>query len=269
MKMTSIGYAALPERHNAAQSDAPVTIDGQRGQPARILVIGDAPVEQHVLSSFMNGHGMRAVCRSALIDVRRELLRDAPNLIVLAMADDHDHSLRLLAEVKSRLDVPVVVVQGHQSEAFDHATALEMGADDCLARPFSLRELVARIRAILRRGRAGGSASPVADKAVHYRFGPWRFNRPTQRLTDPQGATVTLTKGQSALLLAFLDAPQRPLTREQLLQATRIHEDVFDRSIDVQVLRLRRKLERAADERRIIETERGVGYVFTLPVERL
>ncbi len=185
------------------------------------------------------------------------------------MAHDHDHSLRLLAEVKSRLDVPVIVVQGQPSDKFDHATALEMGADDCLAKPFSLRELVARIRAILRRGRAAGNTSAAVDKAVHYRFGRWQFNRRTQRLTDPQGATVALTKGQSGLLLAFLDAPQRPLTREQLLQATRIHEDVFDRSIDVQVLRLRRKLETKADARQIIETERGVGYVFTLPVERV
>jgi DNA-binding response OmpR family regulator len=90
-----------------------------------------------------------------------------------------------------------------------------------------------------------------------------------RRLTDPGGTTVTLTKGEYALLVAFLDAPQRPLTREHLLQATRIHEDVFDRSIDVQILRLRRKLETDPSAPRIIQTERGVGYVFTLPVEPL
>jgi two-component system, OmpR family, response regulator len=88
-------------------------------------------------------------------------------------------------------------------------------------------------------------------------------------LTDSSGAPVALTKGEYALLMAFLDAPQRPLSREQLLQATRIHEDVFDRSIDVQVLRLRRKLERDPSAPSIIRTERGIGYVFALPVELL
>jgi two-component system OmpR family response regulator len=99
-------------------------------------------------------------------------------------------------------------------------------------------------------------------------FGGWRLDRRARRLSDPQGAEVRLTKGEYALLTAFLDAPGRPLTREHLLQATRVHEDIFDRSIDVQILRLRRKLEVQPNEPNIIRTERGVGYVFTLPVER-
>ena len=90
-----------------------------------------------------------------------------------------------------------------------------------------------------------------------------------RRLTDPAGAPVALTNGEYAMLLAFLEAPQRPLSREHLLQATRVHEDVFDRSIDVQILRLRRKLERDPSAPRVIQTERGVGYVFAVPVERV
>ena len=93
--------------------------------------------------------------------------------------------------------------------------------------------------------------------------------RKTRQLSDPDGAPVALTKGEYALLLAFLDAPQRPLSREHLLQATRVHEDVFDRSIDVQILRLRRKLERDPTAPRVIQAERGVGYVFAVPVERV
>jgi DNA-binding response OmpR family regulator len=115
-----------------------------------------------------------------------------------------------------------------------------------------------------------GRTTPQRDpERGRCRFGGWQLDRRTRRLSDPDGGLVTLTKGEYALLVAFLDAPQRPLTREHLLQATRVHEDVFDRSIDVQILRLRRKLETDPTVPHIIQTERGVGYVFALPVERL
>ncbi|MBV8398648.1 MAG: winged helix-turn-helix domain-containing protein, partial [Acetobacteraceae bacterium] len=115
-----------------------------------------------------------------------------------------------------------------------------------------------------------GHATPARDaERGRYRFSGWQLDRRTRRLTDPQGVMVTLTKGEYSLLVAFLDAPQRPLSREHLLQATHVHEDVFDRSIDVQILRLRRKLERDPNAPRVIQTERGVGYVFAVPVERV
>jgi two-component system, OmpR family, response regulator len=101
--------------------------------------------------------------------------------------------------------------------------------------------------------------------AIHY---GWRLDRYARRLVDLNEAPVSLSKGEYALLLAFLEAPERPLTREHLLHATRVHEDIFDRSIDVQVLRLRRKLEIDPNAPRMIQTERGIGYVFALPVER-
>jgi DNA-binding response OmpR family regulator len=101
-----------------------------------------------------------------------------------------------------------------------------------------------------------------------YRFNGWRLERYGRGLVDPNGTAVSLTKGEHALLAAFLEAPGRPLTREHLVNATRVHEDIFDRSIDVQVLRLRRKLEIDPNAPRMIQTERGIGYVFALPVER-
>jgi DNA-binding response OmpR family regulator len=146
---------------------------------------------------------------------------------------------------------------------------LELGADDYITKPFGLRELLARIRAVLRRQELGRAASHRETDHGRFGFGGWQLDRRTRRLTDPNGAPVALTKGEYTLLTAFLDAPQRPLSREHLLQATRIHEDVFDRSIDVQILRLRRKLEADSSAPRIIRTERGVGYVFVLPVEHL
>jgi DNA-binding response OmpR family regulator len=101
-----------------------------------------------------------------------------------------------------------------------------------------------------------------------HKFGGWRLDSRSRRLIDPRERPIALSKGEYALLLAFLDAPERPLSREYLLQATRLHEDIFDRSIDVQVLRLRRKLEADPKVPRVIKTERGVGYVFAIPVEQ-
>jgi DNA-binding response OmpR family regulator len=122
---------------------------------------------------------------------------------------------------------------------------------------------------VLRRRESGRVTPERTPERRRFRFAGWRLDQHTRSLTDPSGAPVALTKGEYALLIAFLDAPQRPLTREYLLQATRMHEDVFDRSIDVQVLRLRRKLETDSSMPRFIRTERGVGYVFAVPVEKL
>ncbi len=116
-----------------------------------------------------------------------------------------------------------------------------------------------------------GAANPMRQAAYNaptrLRFGRWTLDRRTRQFATAEGARIALTKGEYALLLAFLDAPQRPLSREHLLQATHVHDDIFDRSIDVQVLRLRRKLEPDPGTPNVIRTERGVGYVFTLPVE--
>jgi two-component system, OmpR family, response regulator len=151
-------------------------------------------------------------------------------------------------------------------EEVDRVLGLELGADDYLTKPFGLRELLARVRAILRRHELKRTGSRKLQRSG-FRFGRWQLERESRRLTTQDGSLVALTKSELSLLVAFLECPQRPLTREQLLQATRVHEDIFDRSIDVQVLRLRRKLETDASSPRIIRTERGVGYVFALPVE--
>jgi len=132
-----------------------------------------------------------------------------------------------------------------------------------------LRELLARIRAVLRRREPGQAAAQRDPGKGRYRFGGWQLDRKSRRLTNSRSEVVALTKGEYALLIAFVDAPERPLSREHLLQATRVHEDVFDRSIDVQVLRLRRKLETDPNSPSIIRTERGVGYVFAAPVQSL
>jgi DNA-binding response OmpR family regulator len=191
------------------------------------------------------------------------------NLVILDLRLGSEDGLDLLREVRLSSEVPVIIITGHRRDDIDRVVGLELGADDYLTKPFNLRELLARVRAVLRRFDVG-RAAPVRDRERgRFRFSGWQLDRRTRQLVDPAGTLVALTKSEYAMLIAFLEAPQRPLSREHLLQATRTHEDIFDRSIDVQILRLRRKLEPDPSAPRMIQTERGVGYVFAAAVERL
>jgi two-component system, OmpR family, response regulator len=237
--------------------------------PGRILLVDDDPAMRQVVADYLEGHGMRVVSASRRQDVARLFASREPDLVILDLQLGQEDGLDLLRELRSSSDVPVIITTGHRRDEIDRVVGLELGADDYVTKPFGLRELLARIRAVLRRRQAGELKSQRDAERGRCRFGGWELDRRARRLMDPDGAEVALTKGEYALLIAFVDAPQRPLTREYLLQATRVHEDVFDRSIDVQVLRLRRKLEKDATAPQVIRTERGVGYVFALPVEPL
>jgi DNA-binding response OmpR family regulator len=224
---------------------------------------------RHLVTNYLEDHDIRAVSASRREEVAGMLARYQPDLVVLDLRLGQDDGLDLLREIRATSDVPVIITTGHRRDEIDRVVGLELGADDYITKPFGLRELLARIRAVLRRREAGQAAGQRDLDKGRCHFGGWQLDRRSRRLTNSGGEPVALTKGEYALLISFLDAPQRPLSREHLLQATRIHEDVFDRSIDVQVLRLRRKLEGDPSTPSIIRTERGVGYVFTLPVERL
>ena len=238
-------------------------------QPARICIVEDDPVMLRMVGDYLEQHNMRAISASGRQEMARLFALEEPDLVVLDLRLDQEDGLDLLREIRTRSDIPVIITTGDRRDEIDRVVGLELGADDYVTKPFSLRELLARIRAVLRRQEAGRATSARDAERGRYRFGGWQLDPRNRRLTDPSGTEVPLTKGEYALLTAFLDAPQRPLSREQLLQATRVHEDIFDRSIDVQILRLRRKLEADSSVPQIIRTERGVGYVFTLPVERL
>jgi two-component system, OmpR family, response regulator len=233
----------------------------------RILVVDDDPAVRHLISDYFGEHGIQTVsatCRSA---VARQLAGEDPSAIILELRLGQGNGLDLLREIRSSSDVPVIILTGGSGDEVDCVVGLELGADDFLTKPFGIRELYARYRAVLRRCENGRSVRTHDVEQGGYRFDGWRLDRRSRRLTDPQERPVALSKREYALLLAFLDAPERPLSREYLLQATRLHEDIFDRSIDVQVLRLRRKLEINPGTPRVIQTERGVGYIFALPVE--
>ena len=143
---------------------------------------------------------------------------------------------------------------------------LELGADDYVTKPFSQRELLARIKAVLRRTE-GKREARRGESVRAYKFTGWELNTGTRRLKSPGGESVDLTNSEYALLVAFLRSPQRVLTRDQLLEASRLHDDIYDRSIDVQILRLRRKIEESPNQPSLIKTERGAGYYLNSTVE--
>jgi two-component system, OmpR family, response regulator len=248
----------------------PPSGDLQQGgdRQATVLVVDDDPALQTMISDYFVDNNIRTLLASGRKEMLRQLGAHEVDVVILDLRLGLDDGLDVLRELRSSSDVPVIVITGHRRDEIDRVVGLELGADDYVTKPFNLRELLARVRAIIRRlDRTRASPSRDQERGG-YRFSGWRLTLLARKLTDPNGADITLTKGEYALLVAFLDAPQRPLSREHLLQATRVHEDVFDRSIDVQILRLRRKLEHDPSTPQIIQTERGVGYVFAQQVER-
>ena len=208
---------------------------------SHIVVAEDDMSLRQMVMHFLEDHNFRTKPASSRLS--RHLVGPPPCLIILDLRLSKDDGLDLLREIRSHSDVPVIIMTGDCSDEIDLIVGLVLGADCYIVKPFSLRELLARVRAVLRSDEiARAPRAPDPERGL-YRFGGWRLERRGRRLVDRNEVPVSLSKGEYALLLAFLEAPQRPLTREYLLQAMRIHEDVFDRSIDVQDLRLRRKLE--------------------------
>jgi DNA-binding response OmpR family regulator len=241
--------------------------DRSEGLAGQILIVDDDPATRRMVTSYLREHNLQASSVTNGRELKQHLASGEPSLIILDLRLGREDGLDILRSIRYGSDIPVIITTGHRLDEVDRVVGLELGADDYIIKPFGLRELLARVRAVLRRHEAGRVARAREPQGGGYRFGGWQLERQSRRLIGRAGRPVVLTKGEYALLVAFLEAPQRPLTREQLLQSTRVHEDIFDRSIDVQVLRLRRKLETDASEPQIIRTERGVGYVFTLPVE--
>ena len=234
-----------------------------------VLVVEDDPALQRMILNYFAENNIRTHVANNRQEMVDRLAKTEVNLVILDLRLGSEDGLDLLREIRLSSEVPVIIITGHRRDDIDRVVGLELGADDYLTKPFNLRELLARVRAILRRVDAGRTGPARDPERGRFRFSGWQLDSRIRQLIDPAGTPVALTKGEYAMLLAFLEAPQRPLSREHLLQATRVHEDVFDRSIDVQILRLRRKLERDPSAPRVIQTERGVGYIFAVPVERV
>ncbi|MGH6896205.1 MAG: response regulator [Geminicoccaceae bacterium] len=233
-----------------------------------ILAVDDDSTMRELIRDYLREQGFRVSTAADGRQMADTLAESIVDLVILDLKLAEDDGLRLVRELRTRSSVPIIVVTGHRRDEVDRIVGLELGADDYLTKPFNLRELLARVRAVLRRARVDQAAPTREAKGAKYRFADWELNLRTRRLTSPAGASVPLTKGEFSLLVAFLRSPQRVLSREQLLEASRLHgDDVYDRSVDVQILRLRRKLEADPSAPELIRTERGVGYVFAAAVQ--
>ncbi len=233
----------------------------------RILTVDDDPAVRQLVREYLTENGYAVVTADSGAEMSRALAGGDIDLVLLDVKLPDEDGFALARTLRNRSHVPIVMLTG-QGHEVDKVLGLEMGADDYLTKPFSPRELLARIRAVLRRHdlaiQAGSPKTPPREQpdARAYRFDGWELNTGTRRLTSPQSAKIELTNGEYSLLVTFLRAPRQILSRDQLLEGRRLHADIFDRSIDVQILRLRRKIEENPNEPKLIRTERGVGYYF-------
>ena len=234
---------------------------------AHVLAVDDDPSVRQMIADYLGDYEMRVTAVATGREMADVLAREAIDLLVLDLRLSGEDGLQIARQLRERSSLPIIILTARKDEA-DRVMSLELGADDYLTKPFSPRELLARIRALLRRSRMQESPSDAMTKKRLYRFAGWELNVRLRRLTSPAAQEVAISNGEFNLLVAFLSAPQRVLDREQLLDLTRVHNaDVFDRSVDVQVGRLRRKIELDADSPRLILTERGAGYRWAVAVE--
>lgn len=234
-----------------------------------VLVVEDDTGVRVMVAEYLEANGFVVVTATSSADAIRLFPLHSVDLVLLDLRLGRADGLDVLRTLRTASDVPVIIMTAHGSDEVDRVVGLELGADDYVLKPLKLRELLARIRVVLRRSLAAAADPRRGPDRSLFRFGRWTLSRRTRRLAAEDGIPIPLTKGEFGLLVALLESPRQILSREQLLQATRLHEDILDRSIDVQVLRLRRKLETDPAHPTIIRTERGAGYVFDLPVERV
>ncbi|BCQ27472.1 response regulator (plasmid) [Caballeronia sp. NK8] len=235
-----------------------------------VLIVDDDRGIRELLATYLEKNGMRVSLAANGRQMRAVLEQQgAPDLIVLDLMLPGEDGLVLCRELRAGKfrDVPVLMLTARNEEA-DRILGLEMGADDYLPKPFAVRELLARIRSVLRRTRMLPPGMEVSESAAMLGFGDWRLDTTARHLLDAEGTMVALSGAEYRLLRVFLDNAQRVLTRDQLLNLTQGRQaDAFDRSIDLLVSRLRQRLRDTAREPRYIKTLRSEGYVFSAEVK--
>jgi two-component system OmpR family response regulator len=237
------------------------------GAGARILMVDDDPGIRDVVSEFLGRHGYKVSTAGDAREMEQALERGPVDLIVLDVMLPGEDGLAICR----RLAVgsgPPVIKHSAMGEDTDRIVGLEMGADDYLPKPCNPRELLARIRAVLRRRREPRNGEEGIGAGCE--FAGWALDLVRRELRSPQGVVVNLSSGEFSLLRVFVERPQRVLTRDQLLELARGPDsDAFDRAIDVQISRLRRKLDDGGGGQDLIRTIRNEGYMFTPKVKRI
>jgi two-component system OmpR family response regulator len=236
------------------------------GSP-HILIVDDHREIRDLVSRALSKEGFR-VSTAADGKAMRKVLADAQvDLILLDLMLPGEDGLSLCRSLRADSDIPIIMLTAKGDE-IDRVIGLEMGADDYLPKPFGSRELIARIRAVLRRNRAREPAADH-DKPKRYRFEGWMFDAARRELLGENGVAVPLSTGEFDLLLALVEHPQRTLSRDQLLDLARHRAaNAFDRSMDTQISRLRKKIEHDPAHPKLIKTVWGGGYIFTPAVSR-
>jgi two-component system, OmpR family, response regulator len=288
LEAPSTSYALAAKTVDLAASVTPSQRSGVKNDRKwlHMLVLDDDTEDRRNIIEQLESLGTYAVYGQASGDIRRRLVTGDFDLVILNLSIYLHSGLSFLLDIRTYCKLPLIVTAGADVHETLRIAALESGADDCLTKPFGVHELLARIRAVLRRYERGrtvpiGTAVSVtattttvppatsARRTRRSQFGGYVVDRRLRKLTAPGGNEVSLTRNEFTLLLAFVDAPMVPLNREHLLQATRVHGDLCGRSIDVQILRLRRKLHISPRSSNLIRTVRGKGYMFAVPVDNI
>lgn len=233
--------------------------------PTRLLLVDDEASLREPLAEYLIRQGFVVRQASSAAAARSALIDDVPDLVLLDVMMPGEDGLSLCRHLVGSRDLPVIFLTA-KGEATDRIVGLEIGADDYVVKPFEPRELVARIRSVLRRA---GRAPAPAEGDAHYLFEGWRLDPLKRKLTDPEGAVVPISTAEFRLLRAFLDHPRQVLDRDKLLDMVQRREaHLFDRAVDNQVSRLRRKIEEDSRSPHFIQTVRGGGYRFAADVRR-
>ncbi|ADV14696.1 MULTISPECIES: response regulator [Mesorhizobium] len=229
-----------------------------------VLVIDDDAAMRRLIAEYLMMHALKVTAVNDSKQFNHVLSHEPVDLVVVDLNLGREDGLAIVRKLATKSDLPIIVISGDRLDEAEKVVALELGATDFIPKPFGLREFLARIRVALRQR----ISSPRTKDHRSFRFGAWKLSVKQRRLICAERGEVKLTACEFNLLIAFLENPRSVLSRERLLLASRVRgEEVYDRSIDVLILRLRRKLEADAANPRLVKTSRGAGYFFNADVD--